>query len=244
MGNIYGTTFSGGASNLGTVFQMTKSDNGWTEAPIYSFTAEPDGEGPVAGVILDSNGDLFGTTEEGGLYGFGTVFELSYKINSGWTETVLYNFQNLSDGQVPIAGLVADSAGNLYGATGDGGGGGGGTVFELSPMGNSWAFTLLYSFSGQQGMYCGPRASLSMDNSGSLYGTTACDGANSLGTFSSSPTRRTAGSTPRSMTSQMAPMGHIRPATWPLTYMALSMAPPRMVGTVAVTLRTAAARYG
>ncbi|MFZ0707727.1 MAG: choice-of-anchor tandem repeat GloVer-containing protein [Candidatus Korobacteraceae bacterium] len=136
---------------------------------------------PNAGVILDSNGNLFGTTVEGGLYGFGTVFELIYNINSGWTETVLYNFQNLSDGQWPYAGLVSDSAGNLYGATSDGGAGGGGTLFELSSVGDSWTFTLLYSFSGQQGKYCGPRASLSMDNSGSLYGTTLCDGANNLG---------------------------------------------------------------
>ncbi len=60
---------------------------------------------PNAGVILDSNGNLFGTTVEGGLYGFGTVFELIYNINSGWTETVLYNFQNQSDGQWPYAGL-------------------------------------------------------------------------------------------------------------------------------------------
>ena len=90
--------------NLGTVFQMTKSGNDWTETPIYSFTG-PDGQGPVGGVILDSNGNLFGTTAEGGLYGYGTVFELTYNINSGWTETVLYSFQNLSDGQLPYAGL-------------------------------------------------------------------------------------------------------------------------------------------
>jgi uncharacterized repeat protein (TIGR03803 family) len=180
MGNIYGTTEFGGTSDLGTVFQMTKMGNDWTEVPIYSFTG-PDGLQPYAGVILDSSGNLFGTTEEGGLYGFGTVFELSYNINSGWTETVLYSFQNLSDGEYPGAGVVMDSAGNLYGATTNGGAGGGGTVFEVSPAGNSWAFTLLYSFSGQQGRYCGPLASLSLDGSGSLYGTTFCDGANSLG---------------------------------------------------------------
>ena len=180
MGNIYGTTSAGGSSNLGTVFQMTKSGNDWTEAPIYSFTG-PDGLGPVGGVILDSNGNLFGTTAEGGLYGDGTVFELTYNINSGWTETVLYSFQKQSDGWFPYASLVKDSAGNLYGTTSDAGPGGGGTVFELSPMGNSWAFTLLYNFTGQQGMQCGQRAALSLDSSGSLYGTTTCDGANNLG---------------------------------------------------------------
>jgi len=178
MGNIYGTTEGGGNSNLGTVYQMTKSGNDWTETPIYSFTG-PDGTEPYDGVIFDSKGNLFGTTQQGGLYGFGTVFELTYNINSGWTETVLYNFQNLSDGQWPLAGLTMDSTGNLYGGASDGGGGGGGTVFELSPVGNTWVFTTLYSFSGNTA--CGPSVTLTMDNSGSLYGTTYCDGANSLG---------------------------------------------------------------
>jgi uncharacterized repeat protein (TIGR03803 family) len=176
MGNMYGTTIIGGNSNLGTVYQMTKSGNNWNEMPIHSFTG-PDGQEPFAGVILDSSGNLFGTTYGGGLYGFGTVFELTYNIDSGWTETVLYNFQNLSDGQGLDAGLVSDSAGNLYGATSHGGARGGGTVFELSPAGNSWAFTLLYSFSGG----CGPGASLALDTSGNLYGTTFCGGANGYG---------------------------------------------------------------
>ena len=77
-GNIYGTTREGGAAaNVGTVYQMTKSGNGWTESPIHSFLG-PDGASPEAGVILDSNGNLFGTTVEGGLYGFGIIFELTY----------------------------------------------------------------------------------------------------------------------------------------------------------------------
>ena len=180
MSNIYGTTAEGGASGLGTVFQMTKTGNNWTEAPIYSFTG-PDGKAPLGGLILDSKGNLFGTTSAGGLYGYGTVFELTYNINSGWTESVLYSFQNLSDGQAPFAGLIMDSAGNLYGATSDSGSGGGGTVFELSPAGNSWLFTLIYSFTEPLEQNCGPSASLTMDNSGNLYGTTLCDGANSFG---------------------------------------------------------------
>lgn len=182
-GNIYGTTEFGGTSGLGTVYRMTKSGNNWTESPIYSFRGGgygPDGASPHAGVILDSNGNLFGTTFAGGLYGYGTVFELTYNDGIGWTESVLYDFQNLSDGQEPVAGLIRDSAGNLYGATNVGGSGRGGTVFELSPVGDTWTFKLLYSFSGPyQG--CGPLASLSMDDSGNLYGTTYCDGTNNLG---------------------------------------------------------------
>ena len=182
VGNIYGTTIIGGTSNLGTVYQMKKTGNNWTEMPLYSFTG-PDGKEPIAGVILDGNGNLFGTTIYGGLHGYGTVFELTYNINSGWTETVLYNFQNLSDGQWPYGGLIRDSAGNLYGSASDGGSGGGGTVFELSPVGDAWDFTVLYSFSVGQEQGCGPSASLAMDGSGSLYGTTACDGASSFGSI-------------------------------------------------------------
>jgi uncharacterized repeat protein (TIGR03803 family) len=130
---------------------------------------------------LDGNGNLFGTTAEGGLYGYGTVFELTYVNGVGWAEAVLYNFQNLADGEFPLAALISDSTGNLYGSAGDGGNEGGGTVFELSPVGDTWMFTLLYSFTGQQGLYCGPQAALTFDASGNLYGTTGCDGANSLG---------------------------------------------------------------
>ncbi len=179
-GNIYGTTTAGGTANIGTVYEMTKAGNNWTEMPIHSFTGL-DGSGPSGGVIFDSNGNLFGTASAGGLYGYGSVFELNYNHDSGWTETVLYNFQNLNDGEWPYGGLVRDSAGNLYGAANDGGSGGGGTVFELSPAGDTWVLTVLYSFSGLQGQYCGPYASLTLDNSGNLYGTTDCDGANGFG---------------------------------------------------------------
>jgi uncharacterized repeat protein (TIGR03803 family) len=101
-GNIYGTTVQGGGIGYGTVYEMTKSGNNWTETPIYNFGQQPDGQSPYAGVILDSNGNLFGTTVYGGLYGYGTVFELKYVNGIGWSETVLHNFQNLSDGGYPL----------------------------------------------------------------------------------------------------------------------------------------------
>ncbi len=82
---------------------------------------------------------------------------------------------------MPYTGVIRDSVGNFYGASSDGGNGGGGTIFELSPVGDTWTFTVIYSFTGRQGSYCGPRASLSMDGSGNLYGTTNCDGANGWG---------------------------------------------------------------
>lgn len=182
IGNIYGTTYRGGSCNppygCGTVFEMTKFGDNWTEMPIYSFGG-PDGENPAGGVILDGSGDLFGTTQRGGSYNAGTVFKLTYTSGVGWTETVLYNFQNLSDGQEPTGGLLMDSAGNLYGTTLDGGSGLGGTVFELSPVGDTWVFTTLYSISGSP--ECGPVAALTMDSSGNLYGTTVCDGGDRAG---------------------------------------------------------------
>ena len=177
-GNIYGTTSQGGAQEEGTVYQMTKSGNNWTEAPIYDFSGS-DGDTPYGGVILDSNGNVYGTTFLGGDRGYGTVFQLTFL--GEWIDFPVYNFQNNTDGAQPTAGLIFDSLGNLYGTTSDGGANGGGTVFELSPVGQSWKFTLLYSFTGQQGSNCGPRASLVMDGAGNLYGTTVCDGANNLG---------------------------------------------------------------
>ncbi len=182
-GNIYGTTNDGGTSdNLGTVYQMTKSDNNWTEAPIYRF-AGPDGASPFSGVIADDKGNLFGTTTWGGAYGgqdgHGTVFELIYVIGLGWTETVLYSFQDLSDGQNPEAGLVRDSVGNLYGASSRRGDSqGGGTIFELSPVGHSWVFIPIYTYSLSD---CAPVVTLTMDGSGNLYGTTTCGGVDRMG---------------------------------------------------------------
>ncbi len=178
-GNIYGTTPAGGSSNNGVVYEMMRSGGGWTEQPLYTFSG-PDGSQPFAGIIFDNAGNMYGTTAQGGAYGYGTVYELS-PSGGGWTEKVLYSFQNGSDGSYPIGGLIFDQSGNLYGAADNGGSGGGGTVFELTPSGGSWTYNPLYSFTG--GAQCGPRASLVMDGSGNLYGTTYCDGANSKGSI-------------------------------------------------------------
>jgi uncharacterized repeat protein (TIGR03803 family) len=96
----------------------------------------------------------------------------------GWNETVLYSFQGLNDGQNPLGGLVLDKAGNLYGGTFDGGANGGGTVYELSPSGEGWTLTVLYSFTGGYG---GPYNKLTFDAAGNLYGTTNGEGGNGFG---------------------------------------------------------------
>ncbi len=177
-GSIYGTTLWGGQSGLGTVYQMTKAGSTWTESVLYSFSG-PEGSGPVGGVIFDNNGNLFGIATRGGPSDVGTVFELKYVVGVGWTEAVLYSFQNSGDGARPYGGLIFDNAGNLYGTTANGGSGQSGTVFELTPSGDTWSFHLLYSLTGYGG--CGSLASLAMDGAGDLYGTTYCAGAYHLG---------------------------------------------------------------
>ncbi len=177
-GNIYGTTYTGGADNWGAVYELTPSGSVWQESVLHSFSFG-DGAFPSAGVISDNAGNLYGTTDAGGSPPNGTVFELMQ--STGWTENLLYNFQNGNDGSYPEAGLIFDHSGNLYGASVTGGSGGGGTVFKLTPSGNSWTYSPVYSFTGNPYGYCGPHGSLVMDGAGNLYGSTYCDGANGLG---------------------------------------------------------------
>lgn len=150
-GNLYGTTYAGGSGGWGTVFELTPTGGGgWTEKVLFSFGDI--GGGPYAGLIFDSAGNLYGTTIGGGTYGYGRVFELTPTGGGGWTEKVLHSFGiiNATDGAGPYAGLIFDSAGNLYGTTYSGpviNGAYVGTVFELQPTGGGWRETVLYSFS-------------------------------------------------------------------------------------------------
>jgi uncharacterized repeat protein (TIGR03803 family) len=174
--DIYGTTTLGGSNNLGTVYELTPSGDGWTEGVLYSFTGGSDEGHPYSGVTFDNTGNLYGTTAIGPHSG--TVYELS-PSGSGWTENTLYTFQNGDDGASPLAGVIFDQSGSMYGATQHGGAGNGGTAFELMPSGGNWVFSLLCGFSGQTtgGVY----RNLVMDNAGNLYGTTAGDGSNGWG---------------------------------------------------------------
>jgi uncharacterized repeat protein (TIGR03803 family) len=166
-----------------------------TETVLYHFQNGLDGAQPSASLIADRFGNLYGTTSSGGAYNYGTVFQMSPPASPGgaWTETVLYSFQNGTDGAFPFAALIFESAGNLYGTT-TGGGlqpdcSGCGTVFELarpSTANGQWTETILYSFDGADGNL--PYASLLFDDDGNLFGTTRAGGVNFEGSvFELSP---------------------------------------------------------
>jgi uncharacterized repeat protein (TIGR03803 family) len=165
-GNLYGTAAGGGTGNNGVVFKLTHSASGWTESVLYSFANSPDGAGPFSALTFDGDGNLYGTTNGGGS-GFGTVYQLT-PSGSGWTEKVIYTFQNSTDGAIPYAGVVLDPDGNLYGATFYDGSHGGGAIFELMPSNGNWIFSVLYSPETELG---GAAGTLARSSSGVLYGT-------------------------------------------------------------------------
>lgn len=180
-GNMYGTTSAGGTYNGGTAYELTSSGGGGTESIFHNFGVYLDGLTPYRSVmIFDNAGNLYGTTMDGGAINAGSVFQLT-PSGSGWTETVIHSFQDGGDGRFPYSGLVMDQSGNLYGTTTDAGSGGGGTVFELSPSGSGWTYSVLYSLTGALGQSCGPAWALVIDGAGNLYDTTECGGANNLG---------------------------------------------------------------
>jgi uncharacterized repeat protein (TIGR03803 family) len=177
-GNLYGTAFAGGigvcARACGVVYKLTQSDGEWTLTPIYTFTGGKDGASPMSTLFMDGYGHLYGTAAYGGSEQFGTVFELT-PSGPMWTFHLLYTFEGQSDGGIPTAGLVMDGHGNLYGDTPIGGSNDGGVVFQLSPEGSSWNYTVLYSPTG------GVNAGLNIDSNGNLYGTISAGGLSRLG---------------------------------------------------------------
>jgi uncharacterized repeat protein (TIGR03803 family) len=171
-GYLYGTTQTGGASNLGTVFKIRARQ----ETVLYSFKGGADGRYPQSGLLLDAAGNLYGTTGSGGgtgcsgRVGCGTL----YKLDASGTETVLYAFKGGADGFDPDDRLVADAAGNLYGTTFLGGEKPySGTAYKVDPNGTH---TVLYNFlGGADGRF---PYGLAIDVAGNLYGTTEGGGLN------------------------------------------------------------------
>jgi uncharacterized repeat protein (TIGR03803 family) len=178
-GNIYGTTYYGGrygSSGPGTVFKLTRRGSSWTLTSLYDFSGQADGGKPYGGVVFGPDGALYGTASSGGFYGYGVVYKLQpppsrcAAVFCYWTETVLYNFTDLSDGWSPQGSLAFDAAGNIYGTVLYGGYDGAGVAYKLSPSQGQWNLTVLHSFTnGSDGGI--PVDGMIFDQAGNLYGT-------------------------------------------------------------------------
>jgi len=226
---------------------VAKQAQAQTETVLYSFTGSSDGGVPVAGLISDKDGNLYGTTSQYGDgpcvfpdAGCGTVFELMPTQEGGvvqWTFKLLYTFQGGSDGDNPKSDLAFDSLGNLYGTTAWGGtgcaGSGCGTVFELERSGDAWTENILYRFTGgTDGSY--PVGSLTLDAQGNIYGTAAYGGdINCINGFG----------TGCGVVFRLSPTGASTENTWALTvlhtfhgadganpYVGVTLAPPQLCG--------------
>lgn len=185
-GNIYGTT-SGGVSlyDTGTVFTLNRS-LGWLERLLHVFVQYPSlgGAGPYDGITFDANGNLYGTTIQGGTYDRGVVYKLTSQggVFSS-KETVLYDFAGVPDGETPL-GVIFGPDGSLYGVTQGGGYNGNntcdlgcGTVYKLTPNSDgTWTKTVLYAFRGGPHDGATPTRRVTFDQAGNIYGTTVGGG--------------------------------------------------------------------
>jgi uncharacterized repeat protein (TIGR03803 family) len=211
-GNLYGTYLSGGANGLGAVYELTRNaDGSWSYAVIHDFGPSPDGHSSKGELVLDGAGNLYGTTQIGGTFNYGTVFELSPNTSGGWTERILYNFTGGADESQPNGPVLLDAKGNIYGTTGNGDNGPG-TVFELLKKSNgTWTEKTLHTFAkdGIDGNF--PATGLTFDRSGNLYGTTQSGGTNNQGTVYKM-TRLAGGAWTESVIYNFSSLGH---SNWP-----------------------------
>ena len=173
-GNLYGLSLEGGTGSCGDgcglVFQLVPHANGkWTQTVLYDFQPGADGEYPSGTLAFDGLGNLYGTTQAGGVHDGGTVFELT-SGTGGWTEAALYSFCDVQGCvHTPQSGVIMDSAGNLYGTGWE-------AAFEVSPASGRWKETTLHRFGVREGDGALPYAGLVLDASGNLYGTTQYGG--------------------------------------------------------------------
>jgi uncharacterized repeat protein (TIGR03803 family) len=175
-GRLYGAATAGGTYGSGVVFELKPRGRGeWDFRTIYSFRGQPDGVFPYGALLFDRLGNIYGTTYYGGANGIGAVYQLSPQAIGEWNESVLYSFQEGTDGNSPISDLVADTVGNLYGTTSEGGLGRG-TIFKLSPTGKTqWIETVVHSFQGPpDGAFA--YNGMVVDGFGNFYGATVHGG--------------------------------------------------------------------
>jgi uncharacterized repeat protein (TIGR03803 family) len=172
-GNLYGTTATDGPYGYGTVYRLTPSGSGWNINLLYAFQDGSDGAAPIGGLVFDNQGNLYGTTAEGGSggpSGGGTVFKLT-PADGSWTLTTLHSFTGMGG---PYASLAIDAAGNLYGTTYRDGADGYGSVFKLTNSGGSWTYTDLHDFTAYDGCY--PKGNITLDAQDNLYSTASACG--------------------------------------------------------------------
>jgi uncharacterized repeat protein (TIGR03803 family) len=182
-GTLFGTVGSGGgpACDCGAVYRVVPSTH--AESVLYAFPGTPNGAAPEASVLRDLRGDFYGTTFSGGP---NVITGIVYRMSPSGVETVLHVFDDVTpDGYQPQAGLVGDSAGNLFGTTLSGGVFGFGTVFQMDPAG---AYTALYSFGSDPEDGILPNSDMILDAAGNLYGTTSRGLVNQGTIFKLSPT--------------------------------------------------------
>ncbi len=176
-GNLYGITNTNGIYDIGTAWELSSSGS---FSVIYQFGTlygRNDAIWPAGGVTLGLDGNVYGTSEYGGVNQVGTVYQLA-RSGSGWTEHLIYQFSNEGSGTFPDSSVYFDVAGNIYGTTLKSGANGAGTLFKLASSQGSWTFTLLHSFGG----YVGPNnATLISDAGGNLYGSDWNGGSYNVG---------------------------------------------------------------
>jgi uncharacterized repeat protein (TIGR03803 family) len=181
--NLYGTTSQGGASNQGTVFELSESGGTWKETVLHEFSdvGGDDGYYPYAALVFDAGGNLYGTTVYGGKFGVGTVFQLK-PSGSKWTYHLIRVFPGGAGGDYPYGGLVVDKTnGYLYGTAYQGGLiWNVGVVYQMREISGVWISNIIYTILGDT-LGANPESSLATDTAGNLYGTTYYGGSYNLG---------------------------------------------------------------
>lgn len=191
-GHLYGTAANGGnfstgsqcnINGCGVVFELVKGTDtygrvSWTYTVLYAFPADGSGNYPLSPVVLDSDGNIYGTTYQGGndtcgSVGCGTVFKLTTPApgETQWTASTIYEFTGGTDGSSPMTGVILDSSGNLYGGTNAGGTYEAGTVYQLISSANGYTEKTLYALDSIRGQYFAEGSNLVFDASGNLWGT-------------------------------------------------------------------------
>ena len=196
-GNLYGTTQYGGAYDAGTIFKLTRGDNGWSLSVLHNFCRQAnctDGKSPQTALVMADQRHFFGTTPGGGAHGDGTAYELTHNMDGTWSYAVIYSFcakANCADGGPPKSDLIVDKDGRLYGTTLSGGAGQG-NVYRLQHTGTGWTETVIVDFctagacklgrSPTAGLsYAGQRTGAAWDESSPLFGTTSGGGKHDHG---------------------------------------------------------------